>query len=437
MKKSDVLVIGAGIMGMASAYHIKAAHPDRDVLVIDRLTDAGQANTGRSNAMFRNTFTSTDNQVLSNASIDFYLHLQHDLHVDIGLDKVGYLWLMTEEQLSRAEPFLARMVKNEVELRTYTSRELGRMMPSLVTSPDSEAARLMSLPRVDAGVFGVKCGRLAPEKLIAYYKSEFEAMGGSVAFGLEAASLLIEPSSPLGLDGEPYVWQDHRVAGVRLTDGTELRAGTVVVACGAWNSALLDPSGIDGHSKAKKRQLFTVSTKRSRALDDLLNTKGFNESGTLPFVILPKASLFIKAVRESGEFWIGCEDEVNRPFISDPDPDIETYRAEPAYYEYNVRQVLNEYLPAFSEERPSRMWAGLYSYNTLDNLPYIFAQPGLIVMGGDSGSGIMKGDSLGRIAESVFAGGADSTATLYGGAQYRASRLGFEKRDVEREEWVL
>jgi len=91
-------------MGMTSAYHLKKNNPGKRVLVIDRYGAPGQGNTGRSNAMFRNTFSSSDNQVLSNSSIDFYLHQQEELKIDIGLQKIGYLWLMDERQLSFSEP---------------------------------------------------------------------------------------------------------------------------------------------------------------------------------------------------------------------------------------------------------------------------------------------------------------------------------------------
>ena len=100
MAECDILVIGAGNMGVASAYHLKKNNPEKDVLVVDRYGAPGQGNTGRSNAMFRNTFSSKDNQILSDASIDFFLHVQEELKADIGLQQIGYLWLMSEPQLT-------------------------------------------------------------------------------------------------------------------------------------------------------------------------------------------------------------------------------------------------------------------------------------------------------------------------------------------------
>jgi FAD-dependent oxidoreductase domain-containing protein 1 len=73
----------------------------------------------------------------------------------------------------------------------------------------------------------------------------------------------------------------------------------------------------------------------------------------------------------------------------------------------------------------------------LDNLPYVFQENGLIVVGGDSGSGVMKGDSLGRIVDAAYRGGDHAEAELYGGFNYPISKLGFKSRDVEREEWVI
>jgi FAD-dependent oxidoreductase domain-containing protein 1 len=344
---------------------------------------------------------------------------------------------MSEEQLSASEGHVRKMTANGVEVKRYSEDELRRTVPGIRTRQDSDDAKLMSLPNISAGLFGTKCGRLAPEKLVGFYRDAFVRAGGKLMFNQNVKRLLAEPVESLGLDGEPFVWQRSRVAGIGLDDGREVRADTVVVAGGAWNNELTDPIGIDGHAKAKKRQLFTIPAGAAPALRDLLLAKGFNTSGTMPFMILPKSGLFLKAVRESDEFWIGCEDEINRPFMSYPDDDLEKYLAEPPYYEHNVHQILREYLPQFSGVRPARMWAGLYSYNTLDNMPYVFPEEGLIVVGGDSGSGVMKGDSLGRIVDAIYREGADAEAVLQGGVHYRASKLGFRNRDVEREEWVL
>jgi glycine/D-amino acid oxidase-like deaminating enzyme len=434
----DIAIVGAGIMGVASAFHLKRNSPDKQILLFDRSGAPGQGNTGRSNAMFRNTFSSADNQVLSNSTIDFYLHLQDELNVDLGLQQIGYLWLMSDEQLSASEKFLKGMERNGIEIRTLSKEELERRMPGMVGDFNSnEEARLMALPSIQGGVFGPRCGRLDPDKLVRYYVREFLRMGGRLAFNTSAEKLLVGPSERLGIDGEPFVWQDSRIEGIQASGALNeaISSDTVVLACGAWGNELLEPAGIDGHVSAKKRQLFSVSARGAKGLEDLLRTKGFNPLGLLPLVILPKAGVHFKPVSEEDDFWIACEDEVNRPFIHLPDRDLAKYAAEREYYERSVNPILSAYFPGFRNARVKAMWAGLYSYNTLDNLPFVFRQNNLIVVGGDSGSGIMKGDSLGRIVDAVYRD--EEEASLYGDVQYRTSKIGFERRSVEREEWVI
>jgi FAD-dependent oxidoreductase domain-containing protein 1 len=433
----DLVVVGAGIMGVASAYHLKKNNPNKRVLVVDRYGAAGQGNTGRSNAMFRNTFSSSDNQILSNSSIDFYTHVQEVLKFDIGLQKIGYEWLMDEKQLSKSEPFLKGMEKNGIEIIRHGKEDLRRLLPSMVTEFGSGGeAALMELPSVDGGIFGPKCGRLDPDKLVRFYAGEFVKAGGEFAFNTEAKSLVVGPSKRLGMEGEPLVWQDFKVEGVSVRGSVDgmIKAETIVLAGGAWENELLEPMGTECHAKSKKRQLFSIQAD-GRNLEGLLRSNGFNPLGLLPLVILPKSGVHFKPVSEENAFWVACEDEVNRPFIDLPEHDLDRYTAESKYYERSVYPILVSYFPEFKDSRVKAMWAGLYSYNTIDNLPFVFGERNLIVVGGDSGSGIMKGDSLGRVVDSLYRGEEDTM--LYGKVPYRTSKLSFERRDVEREEWVL
>jgi FAD-dependent oxidoreductase domain-containing protein 1 len=438
MERIDVLVVGAGILGMASAYHILKSNPGKRVLVVDRYGAPGQGNTGRSNAMFRNTFSSRDNQVLSNASIDFYLHVQQVMKEDIGLQQIGYLWLMDKQHLSASGPFLKAMEENGVETRAVDRRELTEGLPGVVMNGDGGGqSSLLELPEIEAGVFGPKCGRLDPDKLVRFYARQFAEGGGMTSYSTQVEVLAMGPERRLGMEGEPFVWQDTEVESVSLQGRMNgpVKADKVVLACGAWGNELLNPIGLDGHVKTKKRQLFSIPTRGGDGLGPLLNTDIFNPLKLLPLVILPKSGVHFKPVREEGAFWVGCEDEVNRSYIDVPSHDLDDFQAEASYYERNIRPILAGYFPAFSDAKVKAMWAGLYSYNTVDYLPFVFRDHNLIVVGGDSGSGIMKGDSLGRITAALLRD--EDTATLYGDVHYKASKLSFDKRDVEREEWVI
>ena len=60
---------------------------------------------------------------------------------------------------------------------------------------------------------------------------------------------------------------------------------------------------------------------------------------------------------------------------------------------------------------------------------------GVIFVGGDSGSAIMKADSIGRLVAAMYDG--KSQAQLFGGESYRLERLSLARRAVEEEKIIL
>jgi glycine/D-amino acid oxidase-like deaminating enzyme len=441
MTKFDIIVIGAGLVGLSSAYHLQKCNPNKKILLIERLPRPAQANSGRSAAMFRNTFTSVDNLQLADTSIDFYLNLQQEQGVDLGIRLIGYLWLVSENQTDQVQRHLQKMVEHRVDVKQITVQELKEIFPQVCThfNKNDEEAQTLGLVNIGTALFGKKCGSLDPDLLAEFYMKGFLQFGGQASFNTNVTDLIIEPDEKLGLNGEPFVWQEARIVGVRVSGELEgdIRASRIVLATGAWANELLDPRGIDGRIKVKKRQLFKVDVGQNKGLSDLLSNRSFNSEGIPPFVILPKSGIYIKPVKEECSFWVGCEDEINREFITVPDANLDTYKAERRYYEFDIHPVLSKYLPSFKDVRPSSMWAGLYGINTLDYLPYVFMECGAIIVCGDSGSGVMKADALGRIVDAMYREGENATAYLYPNIPYDVRKLSYRQRNVEREEWVI
>jgi glycine/D-amino acid oxidase-like deaminating enzyme len=88
----DYIVVGAGVIGLSTAYHIKRLSPDSSVLVVERAHAPGAGDSGRSAAAFRAFFTNSVNLLLSNSSIEFYRSVEAG-GFDLGLRFVGYLFL--------------------------------------------------------------------------------------------------------------------------------------------------------------------------------------------------------------------------------------------------------------------------------------------------------------------------------------------------------
>jgi FAD-dependent oxidoreductase domain-containing protein 1 len=423
----DILVVGAGILGLSSALYMKMRNPSKRVVVVDRFGSPGQGNSAKSEGGYRNLFTSETNYLLADSTIDFLGHLQDEMGYDIKLNRIGYLWLFSEEQYGRLSDAFRRIEGRGTETETFDRAELEKMIPYLVTNfQGDEEAELLGLNPVDLGVLGRKCGSVDADALVRAYEQEFLRAGGEVMYGTEVRWLTLKPVEELGIPGEPFVWQDSRITGAETSRG-KVSAETTVVAAGVWSGGLLDALGIDAFMRPKKRQLFAFKDSK---LEGLFNVEGFNEQNTMPLTILPKSTVLFRPELSEGSLWMGCADNLGRAYGLEDDP-----QPEEDYYTNNVYHVLVKYFPCFEDVRPMNMWAGQYAINSLDDIPVIAPYPGLIYIGAASGSGIMKSDALGRIAAALYVG--EEVAELFGGHRFKVADLGIHTRNVEREHFVI
>jgi len=208
-----------------------------------------------------------------------------------------------------------------------------------------------------------------------------------------------------------------------------VRAGKTVVAAGAWLNQLLDPIGVECFVKPRKRQVFNIKAE-TEALKTLLHTDKFSNGGSLPFTILPKPSVYIRPNLDGEGFGLGFADEFPRAYRLEEHP-----KPEAEFYRQGLQPVVAKYLPQFEGAQSSGGFAGLYEVNTLDEQPVVFSEHGFVVVGGGSGSGIMKADAIGRIAAAGYAG--EEYAALFGGGRFRVADLGLKERRVEHEKLVI
>ena len=422
----DVLVIGAGIIGLSSAYHIKQNHPDLSLLIIDRAPAVGQGDTAKSNAALRDTFTSTVNRTLARSSIEFYKHVQSETGFNLNLDLVGYLWLLSKNQAREYEMVEGEMRDQGTRLRTVESNELSDLIPDLVLQPSSQQSRLMDLESVEKGLFGVDCGIVAPELIVKFYENELKKLGAEFQFLTEAKAIRLGAKKSLGLPGEPFVWQDKLFKEVDTNRGP-IAADTIVFSAGTRNPQLLDPAGIDCMIKPRKNQLFQL---RGSPLQRLLNTKGFNEQNIIPFTILPEGQVYLRPAPRESSLWIAAATGVGQPFRLEEEP-----VADESFYTQNIYPVVSEYFPCFTNVRPVNMWAGFYDVNSLDSTPIVAKVGNCIITAGLSGSGIMKADSVGRIAAALYDD--KDEAALFGNRRIPTTKLGLVNRTVEKEQFVI
>lgn len=428
MTKYDILVVGAGILGLSTAYHIKLANPALKVLVVDKNAAAGLGSTVNSAAAFRCFFSSSSNLALADSSVEFYRHLQQDLGVDLKMRWCGYLWMFTEGEYLELFPVLKDLEIRGFGNQEYLPEELAQMLGVRVDFGGDEEALRLNVQDVYKAIFIPKAGLIGVTQLVHFYESEFLRLGGEIRYSTEVTKLLVEPQKRLGLPGEPYFWQNVHVTGAETRSGV-VRAGKTVVAAGPWIAQLLDAVGIECYVKARKRQVFSVKAE-TNALRKLLRAEGFSSFGSLPFTILPKPHVYIRPNLNGEGFGVAYSDGFPRAFRIEEHPKPET-----DFFTQGLQLIVAKYLPQFEGATSSGGFAGLYEINTLDEQPVIFEEHNLVVVGGGSGSGIMKADAIGRIASAIYAG--EEYATLYGGGKFKVSDLGLKNRKVEAEKLVI
>lgn len=428
MSEHDVVIVGAGIVGLSVGYHIKSANPRLDVVIVDKRGAAGQGSTAKSAAAFRCLFASRTNFALADSSAEFYRHVQDDLKFDLKLRWAGYLWFFDEDGYRKMLPVLKELGNKGFQYKEYEESDLSRKLGMKTSFVDDEEAKMMGLGSVYRGVHIPKAGLIDVDSLVKFYESEFLKLGGKFQYHTDVQELNVEPRSSLGVPGEPYFWQDASVTGVKTSRGL-MKSKKTVIAAGAWASELLDHVGIECFIKAKKRQVFSIKA-NTEALKKLLYCKEFTEAGCLPFTILPKPTAYIRPAPEEEALWLAYADEFPRAFKIEEEPEPEEN-----YYKFGIYQVMVKYFPQLTDCQPFSSFAGLYEINSIDGQPVIFEENGVIVTGGASGSGILKADAIGRITAALHNG--EEQAQLYGGRKFKVSDLGLKSRSVEPEKLVI
>jgi len=416
--KYDLVVVGAGIVGLASAYHYIGRKGGR-VLVIDVNPGPAQGNTARSVGGFRlGLFTSRLNRIVSESSVEFYMHLQSKGY-DLGIHHVGYLILLDDVRYDIYVETVRELLATG-KARLLSATELRRIIGFIDVDLSDEEAQLMGLRPIKGAIFSPKSGYLDVEKLASYYYERLVESGVESFFNTRVERLVLSPVAAIGHPREPLAWQEKKISEL-VTDRGRVEADTIILATGSWSQELLDPLGIDSHVKPKKRQIFSIPAQGT--LGEFFNVSGFNEYGTVPMTFIPRGPYVVPRVRERS-IWVGFGDDIGRRWGLD-------FEVEDHFYVDNIYPLLRKIFPILEGARPHSRWAGCYSINTIDENPVVFRVMNLIVATGGSGSGVMKADSIGRIAAALALN--ESETDLYGSIRVSTNIMSVAGRQIEPE----
>jgi FAD-dependent oxidoreductase domain-containing protein 1 len=375
MKTADVVIVGSGVMGAATAYWLTRMQPGLRVTLMESDTGYEKASSSLSASSIRQQFTCPVNIRLSQYGIAFLREAEQHLGlpdhpVALGLQEPGYLYL--------AEPQQAAALQTAHQIQKQAGADVALLGPKALR----QRYPWLNVDDVALGSLGLSG------------EGWFDGPALHQAFLKKAMSQGVQRVH------DKVVGMEHsttQVTAVRLASGSTMSCGQVVNAGGAWGAEVAAMAGVHLPIEAARRTVFVLSCPEPLPLCPLL----IDPSGWW--------------LRPEGRFLIsGAE-----PLHTEPGLPLE-----PNWEEWNDEQwaSLAHRIPALAALRVERAWAGYYEMNTFDHNAVIGPHPdlrNLYFINGFSGHGMQHAAGAGlALAEWMLLGQAQTIAV---------EELGFER----------
>jgi sarcosine oxidase subunit beta len=356
-KTADVVVVGGGVMGASTAYHL-ALKGCRNVLLLERESFFGMQATGRCAGGIRYQFSTEINVRLSQLSLPMLDRFEEELGQPIDLRYCGYLFLLTCEKDVIA-------FRQNVEMQ----RRLGVETEWLEPAQIAEMAPLLNLDGVLAGTFHAGDGLADPNSVVQGYVSGARRLGAKLLNDVEVRAVRVEQGQVRGV----------------VTDHGEVATPVVVNAAGPWAGEVGRMAGVEIPIVPVRRQIVVTGPIAEVPAE-------------FPFVIDFAQSLYFH--REGLGILTG---------MSNPDEPVGFGQSVDEEWELVHLEAAMQRLPILERAGLASRWAGLYE-NSPDAHPILGRIPeveGFYCIGGFSGHGFQHGPACGLLlAEEILDGAA-------------------------------
>jgi sarcosine oxidase subunit beta len=219
----DVIVVGGGGHGLATAFYLARHHGIRDVAVVERGW-IGQGNVGRNTTIVRSNYMLDANQKFYEHSLKLWEGLSHSLNYNVMFSQRGVLNLAhTPGQLDQYAERGNGMRLNGIDAELLTPDDIARLCPGLDLSPNARFP-------VVGGLLQPRAGTARHDAVAWGYAHAADRLGVDIIENAEVTGFLTERD---------------RIAGVITPRGT-IRAPKVAVAVAGNTSEVLRKAGIEG-----------------------------------------------------------------------------------------------------------------------------------------------------------------------------------------------
>jgi sarcosine oxidase subunit beta len=349
-RQFDVIVIGAGIIGLASAFHL--SRRGQKVLVLEKKYP-GSGSTGRCIGGIRQQFSTPGAIRLMQESVRQFRCMREDFGFSVEYHEGGYLFLAHDQQ--RLETF-----KTILPLQL----ELGLKVRILDAPACLKVAPQLNPQGLVGGVYSPEDGQAYPFKVIEGYIQEIKKQKSQVRFFTEVTEIIVEKGA---------------AKGVRTMAGETIHAGVILNASGPWAREVARLAGLELPIEPEEHEAFITDR-----VPPIFTT----------MVVDYRADGCYFYQRSNGQV-IGCYSPVPNK------PGIHTESSLEFLVEMSKRTV--RLVPELARARVIRHWGGCYSM-TPDGSPFIDKTGirGFYVANGMCGHGFMFAPAIGRYVSEII-----------------------------------
>jgi sarcosine oxidase subunit beta len=254
--RADVVIIGAGIMGLSIAYHL-ARLGVTDLVVLDKSYLCGGA-SGRNGGGIRAQWSSETNVRLMQESIRMCQDFASEFKINVWLRQGGYLFLARTEERRRA---LEESTKLQnlcgLSTRMLSPREAQKIVPELATDG------------LVAASFNPDDGVVFPWPFVWGFAQAARKLGAEVVTFAEVVAIDTRGTT---------------IQGVRFKHGSDvhtIKTNKIVNACGAWSPEIARLVGVELPNKPHRHEICSTEPLKpwlKPLVADLANGLYFSQS---------------------------------------------------------------------------------------------------------------------------------------------------------------
>jgi sarcosine oxidase, subunit beta len=217
----DVVIVGAGVHGLAAAYYLGKEHGIRKVALLDK-NYLGAGASGRNTAILRSNYRTPEGISFYDASLKLYEGLSQELKWNLLFSQCGHLTLGHND--SSVTGLRVRAENNQllgVNSRIIGPAEVGKLAPAINLNPESRYPIL-------AGLYHPPGGIIRHDAVVWGYARACDRMGIEIHSFTEVTGVSVE---------------NHKVTSV-ITNKGRIAVGAVLNATAGWATTISSMAGV-------------------------------------------------------------------------------------------------------------------------------------------------------------------------------------------------